>query len=137
MYDAVAVACQREVGRIDGWNVSRQKIAKRYEAGFRGLPLQTPVVPPKSSSIYHLYSVITDQRDRLHEFLNQKAIGSGVYYPLSLHLQPCYRGLGYKPGDLPVSESVSENILSLPMFAEMTAKQINYVIASVREFFGK
>ncbi len=123
--------------RIDGWNAARQKIAKRYEKGMKDLPLQLPEVPAGSSHIYHLYSVLTEKRDKLHEFLSAKGIGSGVYYPLPLHLQPCYRFLGYKSGDLPVCESAASSILSLPMFAEMTVRQTDRVIDSVREFFGK
>ncbi len=123
--------------RIDGWNAARQKIAKRYAKGLAGLPLKLPAAPAGMEPIHHLYTVRTEKRDRLHEFLTQKDVGSGVYYPLPLHLQPCYRFLDYKPGDMPVSEAACKTALSLPMFAEMTLKQADHVIASVREFFGK
>lgn len=122
--------------KIEKWNDLRSAHAKRYEKGFRGLPLQVPCIPKGLKSTYHLYSVLTDKRDDLHRFLEASGIGSGVYYPVPLHLQPCYAGLGYRRGDLPVSENTSERILSLPMFAEMTSGQVNRVISAVQKFFN-
>jgi dTDP-4-amino-4,6-dideoxygalactose transaminase len=73
----------------------------------------------------------------LSEALTKKGIGNGVYYPIPLHLQPCYRFLGYKKGDLPVSEEIAEHILSLPMYPELSKSDQRVVVRAVREFFGK
>ena len=120
---------------IDRWNSLRANQAQRYEKGLRGLPLKLPMTPLGSKHSYHLYSVVTEQRDFLKRFLMERGIGCGVYYPVPLHLQACYQSLGYKRGDLPVSEEMSEKVLSLPMFAGMTAGQSASVIRAVTEFF--
>ncbi|HTL70805.1 MAG TPA: DegT/DnrJ/EryC1/StrS family aminotransferase [Candidatus Eisenbacteria bacterium] len=126
-----------KLGHIARWNALRRRHAADYDRGLRGLPLETPAVPAGMKHVYHLYSIQTDRRDELAAHLTSRGIGSGVYYPLPLHLQPCYRGLGYKAGDFPVCERVTSRVLSLPMFPEMSAGQKKAVISAVREFFGK
>jgi dTDP-4-amino-4,6-dideoxygalactose transaminase len=121
---------------IDQWNDARRRHAKVYDEAFKELPIKTPTRSKDSLSNYHLYSIQTDRRDQLASYLHDKGIGCGVYYPLSLHLQPCYKELAYRKGDLPVSESLSKTILSLPMYAEMTASQRTEVIKAVRSFFN-
>ncbi len=121
--------------RLDRWNQARRKHAVAYDRAFADLPLQTPHIPKNCVSNEHLYSIQTDRRDELSRYLDKRGIGNGVYYPLGLHLQPCYRSLGYKKGDFPLSERVTARILSLPMYAEMTAAQRNAVIHEVRSFF--
>jgi dTDP-4-amino-4,6-dideoxygalactose transaminase len=123
--------------KLNVWNKSRQQHARDYDAGLRNLPLKTPVVPRGLQSIYHLYSILTDKRDSLAAHLAKKGIGTGVYYPLPLHLQPCYKSLGYKKGDFAVSESVSNRILSLPMFPELKKSQKEEVISEIKNFFKK
>ena len=126
---------------IDGWNALRQKHAADYDRGLAGLPLKTPFVPGPASGereyshIYHLYSVLTPRRDALVEFLTKKKIGTWVYYPLPLHLQPCYEFLGYKKGDFPVSEQTASQILALPMYPELAQDALDIVVQSVRNFF--
>lgn len=121
---------------IDRWNKARRQHAKAYNEAFRDLPLKTPSTPKGCESNYHLYSVQTDLRDKLAAHLHARAIGCGVYYPLPLHLQPCYKDLGYRKGDFPVSETLSRTILSLPMYAEMSVSQRSQVIKAVRSFFN-
>ncbi len=124
------------MNHIDMWNDARRRHAKVYDEAFKDLPMKTPATSRDCVSNYHLYSIQTDRRDQLASYLHDKGIGSGVYYPLSLHLQPCYKELGYRKGDLPVSESLSKTILSLPMYAEMTVSQRSEVIKAVRSFFN-
>ena len=122
--------------RLDSWNRARRRHAADYDKAFEELPLETPWVPKKYTHIYHLYSVLTEKRDELAAHLGRSGVGAGVYYPLPLHLQPCFKSLGYRSGDFPVAESVSKRILSLPMYAELTSGQKVRVIVSVRRFFG-
>ncbi len=117
------------------WNAERRKHALVYDSAFKGLPLRIPVIQEHCVPNYHLYSIQCDKRDQLAKHLDRLRIGNGVYYPGALHLQPCYRSLGYKKGDFPVTERVTKRILSLPMYAEMTAAQRNAVIHGVRSFF--
>ena len=120
---------------IDDWNKKRQEHAKFYDKSFAGLPLATPYSPAKASPTYHLYSILTDRRDELAAHLEKNGIGCGVYYPLPLHLQPCYQFLGHKQGDFPVTEKTTKTVISLPMFPELTAKELERVVSVVREFY--
>lgn len=122
--------------KIDEWNDSRSVLARRYEKGLRGLPLAIPSSPENAKHTYHLYSIKTDRRDALQDFLGSWNIGSGIYYPVPLHLQPCYRDLGYKLGDMPVSEKSCKTILSLPMFPDLPGRSVDRVVSVVREFFS-
>ncbi len=122
---------------IDRWNTLRAQSAKLYDKGLAGLPVTVPQVPAGSKHTYHLYSILTDRRDSLLAHLESQGIGAGVYYPLPLHLQPCYRYLAYHKGDMPVCEETASKILSLPMYAGMPRKHSDAVIAAVRSFFGR
>ena len=122
---------------IDGWNALRQKHAEEYNEGLKGLPLKTPFVPKGYKHIYHLYSILTQKRDALMEFLLKNGVGAAVYYPLPLHLQACYKELGYRKGDFPVCERTAEQVLSLPMFPELTGEEKKYVISNIKDFFGR
>ena len=122
---------------IDRWNALRKKHAEAYNKAFQGLPLQTPQTPKGYTHVFHLYSIVTEKRDLLADYLKKEGIHTGVYYPLPLHLQPCYRSLGYKKGDLPVSEHAVSNILSLPMYPELSQKDREAVCRAIRKFFGR
>jgi dTDP-4-amino-4,6-dideoxygalactose transaminase len=120
---------------IDRWNEARRKHASAYDRAFADLPLEVPHIPKNCVTNRHLYSIQTERRDELSIYLERHGIGNGVYYPLGLHLQRCYRLLGHRKGDFPVTERVTERILSLPMYAEMAGAQIKAVIHAVRSFF--
>ena len=121
---------------IDRWNALRVKHAAEYDKAFKALPLETPFISKGARSNYHLYSIRTQKRDGLSKWLDRADIGNGVYYPLPLHLQPCYRSLGYRRGDLPVSEEVSGTVLSLPMYPELTPAERKKVIRAVQGYFS-
>jgi dTDP-4-amino-4,6-dideoxygalactose transaminase len=89
-----------------------------------------------SRSVYHLYVILTEDRDGLQKHLAQKDIGTGLHYPLPLHLQQAYAHRGFKQGDFPVTERTAETLLSLPMFAELTREQIEYVVDCIREYMN-
>jgi len=94
------------------------------------------VIDPANISIYNQYTLRVTRRDELQEHLKKKGIGSSVYYPLPLHLQPCFEYLGYKAGAFPESEKAAKEVISLPIYPELTRAQLDEVIGAVREFYG-
>lgn len=127
------------------WNQARQRLSQRYhvllaEADLLG-KLCPQTVLQNTESVYHLYVVTCEERAALTSFLNKKGIATGIYYPVPLHLQKVYQlgkhDLRYQPGDLPVSEWLCQRTMALPLFPEMTEEQQNYIIESIKEFYGK
>ena len=128
-----AAVLRIKLKRIDGWNAARRRHAAFYEKAFKGLPLQTPQT---AGSIHHLYTVRAKHRDALAGHLKRAQIGCGVNYPLPLHRQPCFRNLGVSRADLPVTEKACREVLSLPMFAEISNAQLRAVANAIRKFFS-
>ncbi len=135
--DAIQAAVLRiKLKRLQGWNRSRRKNAALYTELLQDVPgITLPVEAEFAESVYHLYVILADNRDGLQKFLSEKGIATGLHYPLPLHLQKAYAHLGYKKGDFPVAEHAAERLLSLPMYPELTAEQIDYVCSSIREYF--
>jgi dTDP-4-amino-4,6-dideoxygalactose transaminase len=119
------------------WTRERQRVANRYAELLADTPLQLPTVAAGSESAWHLYTVRHPRRDELKQHLDANGVGNAVHYPMPLHLQKAYAHLGYKPGDFPVAEKASREVLSLPMFPELTDGQIQRVAEVVRGFFVK
>ena len=115
-------------------NKRRNEIAKIYDEALKDLVV-IPKVLEGNYHIYHQYTIRTERRDELFEFLMKNGIYTSIYYPKPLHSQKPLLDLGYKVGQFPVSEKISREVLSLPIFPEMEDWQINYVIEKVREFF--
>jgi len=117
--------------------MARQKAAAYYDQQLSGIDeLKIPVRANYSTHTFHQYTVQTDQRDDLQEFLKNKGIPTMVYYPKTLHLQEAYDSLGYKKGDFPVSERMCETVLSLPMHTELDEGQLQYIVTSIKEFYN-
>lgn len=137
--DALQAAVLRaKLPHLEGWSEARRRNAAYYDAAFADLPeVVTPYVDPANSSIYNQYTIRTTPRDALQAHLKTHGIGSNVYYPLPLHLQPCFAYLGYTEGQCPVAEQAAKEVLSLPVFPELTTAQLDEVIAAVRGFFGR
>ncbi len=114
----------------------RRERAQRYHQLLADTPLALPHEAEGAESVYHLYVIRHAQRDALAEFLLARGIGSAKHYPLPLHLQKCYAGLGYKEGAFPVAEAAARECLALPLYAEMTDAQLETVAAAIREFFS-
>jgi dTDP-4-amino-4,6-dideoxygalactose transaminase len=129
-----AAALRVKFKRLQEWNTRRQENAARYDEALADTAIQTPVVRDDCHHVYHQYTVRTPKRDELKNFLQDSEIASSVFYPIPLHLQPCFEYLGYKKGDLPEAEKASQEVLSLPIFPEMTTEQQNYVIETLRNF---
>jgi dTDP-4-amino-4,6-dideoxygalactose transaminase len=115
---------------------ARQDAAALYDEKLRGIgDIQLPARTPYSTHTFHQYTIRTQERDRLQEYLKQKNIPTMIYYPSSLHLQPAYNYLGYQKGDFPVSEKLTETVLSLPMHTELDEEQLIYITELIKEFF--
>jgi dTDP-4-amino-4,6-dideoxygalactose transaminase len=121
---------------LDGWSSKRRQNAAHYDRLFANSKIKTPKVDANTISIYNQYTVAVPQRDQLQAYLNEKKIGSAIYYPVPLHLQECFRNLGYKSGDLPVAERCCDEVLSLPVYPELTNEQIEYVAEAVLSFYS-
>lgn len=133
-----AVVLSAKLPHLAAWSAARRRNAEFYTAAFADLAdVGTPFIDPANESIYNQYTIRVPRRDALREHLNAKGIGHSVYYPLPLHLQPCFAYLGYKEGACPESERASREVLSLPVFPELTSAQRDTVVAAVRGFFGK
>ena len=123
---------------LAGWSAKRRANAAFYDAAFADVAeVVTPYVEPVSESIFNQYTVRVPRREELRAHLAAKGIGHSVYYPLCLHLQPCFAYLGYKPGQCPEAEKASAEVLSLPIYPELTQGQLDEVVAAVRGFYGK
>jgi dTDP-4-amino-4,6-dideoxygalactose transaminase len=116
---------------LDGWNAARRRHADTYAARL-GAHVKTPVAAADVEHIYHLYVIETPERAALEQRLKARQIQTGIHYPVPAHLQEACASLGYKAGDFPVTEAAAPRILSLPMFAELTDAQIDYVADAVR-----
>ena len=121
---------------LEAWNETRRAHAARYRELLDGLDLTLPYEPPHVRAVYHLFGIRVAERDKVAERLKAKGISTGVHYPIPLHVQPAYAYLGYKPGDLPVSEAVAAQELSLPMYPELTAAQLEAISGALREIVG-
>lgn len=123
---------------LDQYVAARQAAAARYDEGLAGIPeISVPARVTYSSHSFHQYTLkVPGRRDELQKYLKEKGIPAMVYYPMPLHLQEAYHYLGYRKGDFPVAEELSEQVLSLPMHTELTGEELNYIVTSVREFFN-
>ena len=127
-----AAVLRVKLKRLETWNAARTRIAHRYGELLAGTRFGLPSCPADSECVWHCYVIECDDRDRVRDALSKAGIGTALHYPLPLHLQPAYRALGYKPGDLPVTERLSQRCLSLPMFPELTDAQIDLVVEALR-----
>jgi dTDP-4-amino-4,6-dideoxygalactose transaminase len=123
---------------LDAWNARRREIADYYTELLTNTDIGTPYVPPHIKPIYHIYCirVPSGNRDALQKHLKARGIETGIHYPIPLHLQPVYHNLGYKSGDFPQTEKAAGEILSLPMYPELTEAQAQQIVDAVKEFKG-
>jgi dTDP-4-amino-4,6-dideoxygalactose transaminase len=128
-----AAVLRTKLPHLDGWNTARCRVAAEYERLLTDLPVITPRVAPGSEPVYHLYVIRVRDRDGLQNHLKQAGIATGIHYPVPIHLQAAYRDLGYKRGDFPITETLADEILSLPMYAELTNEEVGYIAATMAE----
>jgi len=131
-----AVVLNAKLKRLKEWNELRHRNASAYGERLADTPLVLPAEHPDNYHIYHLYVVLTDRRDELMAFLGENGISCGMHYPIPVHMQEAYRDLGHKQGDFPLSEKFAGELLSLPMFPELTIDQIDFVSEKIHDFFA-
>jgi dTDP-4-amino-4,6-dideoxygalactose transaminase len=131
--DTIQAAVLRvKLGYLDQWNAGRRKHASVYRNGLSSLPVCLVNTLPDVEHVHHLYVVEVEDRSRVQAELHERGISTGIHYPIPVHLQQASASLGYKPGSFPHTERAAERILSLPMYAEMTEEQVEYVIEALR-----
>ena len=143
--DAIQAAILRvKLPHVEKWNQQRRERAASYqrlftEAGLLSTddsPIKELDVSPQSQPVLHQYVIRAQRRDSLREFLSNRKIGTEVYYPVPLHLQPCFACLGYREGDLPEAERAASEVVALPMFPELTMDEQRWVVESIAEFYS-
>jgi dTDP-4-amino-4,6-dideoxygalactose transaminase len=134
--DALQAAILRvKLRHLDQWNTRRRIFAGAYRTAFVHQPLRCVDVPTKVTPNYHLFVIEMSRRDKLARYLAKRGIVTGIHYPTPVHLQPCMKPLGYRRGDLPITEACVSRILSLPMFPQLRTDEIGRVTKSIRSFF--
>lgn len=119
---------------VDAWNARRREIADYYTESLTNTDVVTPYVPPHIQPVYQTYCIRAKDRDGLQKHLKARGIETGIHYPIPLHRQPAYRDLGYALGDFPSAELAAKQVLSLPIYPELTDAQVQQVLDGVREF---
>jgi dTDP-4-amino-4,6-dideoxygalactose transaminase len=140
--DALQAAILRvRLRKIETWTEERREAARRYGLLFAERSLCDEIIPPAETPgnrhTYHQYVVRARRRDELQKFLAERGIVTRVYYPLSLHMQPCFASAGYKKGDMPMSEALCDEVLALPMFPELLPEEQEEVVSAIAEFYKK
>ncbi len=135
--DALQAAILRaKLPYLDRWSAARAAHAAGYDRALAELPgIETPPVAPERTHIYHQYTVrvLGGRRDEVRKSLKERGIGTGIYYPLPLHLQACFASLGYREGDFPQAERASREVLSLPIFPELAEEEREYVVSTIQQ----
>jgi dTDP-4-amino-4,6-dideoxygalactose transaminase len=121
---------------LDHWTEGRRRVAEWYRAALDGISeIRVPEEAGYARHVYHLFAIRAERRDELQQHLTAQKIGTGLHYPLPLHLQHAYREMGLGPGSFPVTERAAASLLSLPMYPELTAEQVERVADAIRRFY--
>src|SRR5438094_521530 len=134
---AVAAAILRiKLRKLPEWNARRREIARIYDRLLQGTGIRVPQIPPGERHVFYVYCIRVPggRRDALRGFLADRGIGTQIHYPVPIHLQQSAEFLGYRKGDLPITERFADEVLSIPMYPELTDEQIDRVTTSIREF---
>lgn len=119
---------------LNKMNEERRRIAQKYIDGIKNEEVILPYVPEYANPVWHIFGIRCKRRDELEKFLNDAGIGTNKHYPIPMHLQECYKDLGFKEGDFPIAEEISATELSIPMYYGMTDEEVQYVIDKVNDF---
>ncbi|MGQ0764093.1 MAG: DegT/DnrJ/EryC1/StrS family aminotransferase [Gemmatimonadota bacterium] len=133
-----AAVLAAKLPHLSHWSAGRRANAAYYNSAFADVPeIGTPHVEPPNQSIFNQYTIRTTRRDELKAYLTERGIGTAIYYPLPLHLQACFAYRGYREGQFPESERAAKEVLSLPIYPELTSSQLDEVAGTIRAFFGR
>ena len=136
-----AAVLQIKLKYLDQWNEGRRRNAERYQQLFARTKhadrVALPLTVPGNFHVYNQFTVRAPKRDELRTFLKEKGVGTEVYYPLPMHLQNCYRDLGHQKGSFPLSEQAAEEVMSIPIYAELTEAQQSYVVEIIADFYRR
>jgi dTDP-4-amino-4,6-dideoxygalactose transaminase len=130
-----AAALQVKLKYLDQWTEKRREHAGIYDQLLKELPVVTPLTEQHNRHIYNQYTIRVQNRDELQKHLQEKNVGTALYYPLALHLQKCYRDLNYREGDFPESEQAAKQTISIPVYPELSRQQQEYVIEQITDFY--
>jgi dTDP-4-amino-4,6-dideoxygalactose transaminase len=122
---------------VDGWTARRRELAALYRTRLAGARVDVPQDPPWVENVYHLFVVYVDNRDAVRVALERRGVGTAVHYPVPVHLQKAYAGLGHGPGSFPHTERACDRVLSLPFFPEMTTEQAEYAASALVDVVGR
>jgi dTDP-4-amino-4,6-dideoxygalactose transaminase len=122
---------------LEAWTEARRAAAQRYDKGLAGSGVPTPAAMSEARHVYHIYAIRTTQRQQWQDALQAQGIQTGIHYPIPVHLLPAFADLGYTTGQFPHSEQAANEVLSLPMFAELTSEQTALVCVAVRDLASK
>ena len=128
-----AAVLRAKLRHLEEWNAQRRKHAETYNEVLAPLHVVRPITRSGGNHVYHLYVIQLENRDAVQASLKSAGVDTGIHYPVPVHRQKACAGLGYLPGDFPVTEALAERILSLPMFAELTGEQIQHVAVSLMQ----
>jgi dTDP-4-amino-4,6-dideoxygalactose transaminase len=133
-----AAVLSAKLPHLAAWSAKRRANAEYYSKALGDVAgITVPFIDPANESIFNQYTIRSDRRDDLQNFLKSRGVGTSVYYPLPLHLQPCFTYLGYKQGAFPEAERAAQEVLSLPIYPELTEGHMNEVIEAVRAYYGR
>lgn len=133
-----AAVLAAKLPHLEAWSAKRRANAAYYTQALADLaPVRTPVVDPANVSIFNQYTLRVERRDELQQYLNERKIGNAVYYPLPLHLQPCFAYLGYREGQCPEAERAAREVISIPVYPELTRAQLDDVVGAIRAFYSR
>ena len=119
---------------LNRMNEERRRIAQKYIDGIKNEEVILPYIPEYANPVWHIFGIRCKRRDELEKFLNDAGIGTNKHYPIPMHLQECYKDLGFKERDFPIAEEISATELSIPMYYGMTDEEVQYVIDKINEF---
>ncbi|KAA3658949.1 MAG: DegT/DnrJ/EryC1/StrS family aminotransferase [Calditrichaeota bacterium] len=131
-----AAVLRAKLPHLNDWNSARRQCAARYNEELKDSDVVLPVDADFAESVYHLYVIRVQKRDQLLAHLQSKGVSAGIHYPIPIHMQPAYEDLGYQKGDFPITEKFADEIISLPMYAELGKDQITYVVSTINEFIN-
>ena len=132
-----AAFLRTKLRHLAAWTEARRALAAGYRERLEGLPIRLPAEPAEAPHTYHQFTIRAPRRDALQRFLAERGIGSRIYYPITLPMQPAFADLGHGSGDFPISEALASEVLSLPIFPGLTGEEQDRVSGAVRDFYAE